>query len=474
MKAKLVAKNSLFLLAARGTEVLIRIAVMAIAARILGPKGFGEYAFVLTTTFFASLLIPCGTGSILVREIVRDRSRTGEYITAVMAIRLVMVVVVLALFSILVSVFPLSPSLYKAMLIMLAAHIIEAAGRTFSLPYMANEKMGFELLISMLAGAICLVIVLVTYFARLDPVTVYVAHLVSFSARTLFAFIVCRRYFFSGFDLAGLRHVGRFFRTSLPLLCSMSLRQLNIRIDVFFLKAMSSSYALGLFHAAHRTVTNVRTIPDSLSKALFPAISRMSKEAPEKLAGVFELVVRYSLLVALAGTVFVNIWAKPIIVILFSEEFADATLCLQVLSWVLVSILLNSMLDTFLVATDQQGVIVKVNLAGLVINMALDFLCIPLWGALGASAATLASYTVVTMLMIFCVSKEVGSTACWGILARLLSVTCASLLACFAAMPLGRVGATLVAGVVFITLTHLLSIVRSQDIQALRNMRKKR
>ena len=77
--ARLV-KNSIRLFTAETISKLIALGIQIVAARYLGDKGFGTFAFGFSLTGILMILIDSGINTYLIREISRDPEKISNYL----------------------------------------------------------------------------------------------------------------------------------------------------------------------------------------------------------------------------------------------------------------------------------------------------------------------------------------------------------------------------------------------------------
>ena len=77
-----VARNIVATLATQLISWGLTFAVTLYLPRYVGDAGLGKLAFAASFMAIFGVIVPLGTGTLLVKEIARDRSRTGELLVA--------------------------------------------------------------------------------------------------------------------------------------------------------------------------------------------------------------------------------------------------------------------------------------------------------------------------------------------------------------------------------------------------------
>jgi O-antigen/teichoic acid export membrane protein len=129
-------------------------------------------------------------------------------------------------------------------------------------------------------------------------------------------------------------------------------------------------------------------------------MSRLYRESSLAFRRVGEESLKYMLAVALPGIVIVAIFADRVIWILYGEAYAGAVPVLRLVIWVFVFNFLNPFVSHLLFARGAQVASLKVGAISAVVSLGLSLFLIPMWGAIGAACALLASTSLACCL--FC------------------------------------------------------------------------
>ena len=103
------------------------------------------------------------------------------------------------------------------------------------------------------------------------------------------------------------------------------------------------------------------------------------------LSGLYGLVTYMSVMQSIAFVVLAN----PIIRILYGSEYLDAVPILRLLVWYVAFSYMGVIRNIWILAEEKQSILWKINLMGALLNVLLNALLIPVWGACGAALASL-------------------------------------------------------------------------------------
>jgi len=122
------------------------------------------------------------------------------------------------------------------------------------------------------------------------------------------------------------------------------------------------------------------------------ARARSAEQYLQGLLRLYVLMVRISLLIAVPLAV-----VSPMLIeLLFGAGFAESSAVLRVHIWAAIAVFLGVASSQYLTNEGLQKLSLYRTLIGLVINVVLNLILIPVYGAMGAAIATLISYFFAT------------------------------------------------------------------------------
>lgn len=180
---------------------------------------------------------------------------------------------------------------------------------------------------------------------------------------------------------------------------------LVIRIDLLMVNHFSGVTEAGIYSVTVAFADILYLLPMSIGTVLFPRIARDRVGEGHLTLKVCRYAVPLMASVCLAT----GLLARPIIVGLYGPAFAGSV---PPLLWLLPGVFLLSI--EAIVANDLAGrgypaVLVGYWFLGLLLNVGLNLIAIPRWGATGAAAASTVTYGVMFGLVFRCFLAESGS-----------------------------------------------------------------
>jgi O-antigen/teichoic acid export membrane protein len=164
------------------------------------------------------------------------------------------------------------------------------------------------------------------------------------------------------------------------------------RIDVVLLSALAGSFAVGIYAAPYRVLNALQVLPFALMSALLPAISGITPNGNDqqlcsRMTGFF-----YSL--ALFPVLAVTLLARPLVLILLGNSFADSTPVLRILIWASIPMFVNFGLNTFLLARGHEKKFLRTTLVCAAVNIVANLILIPRFSYFAAAAVTILTEVV--------------------------------------------------------------------------------
>ncbi len=178
-------------------------------------------------------------------------------------------------------------------------------------------------------------------------------------------------------------------RDSWPLILSGMTISLQMKIDQVMIKEMLGAEEVGLYAAAVKLSEAWYFIPMAITFSVFPAIVNAKKQNKalyyQRLQKLYDFMIWLAIAIALPIT-FLAPW---IIELLYGKEYLEASNVLSLHIWAGVFVSLGIASSRWFVVENYVKKSFYRGLLGLVVNVVLNVLLIPIYGILGAAIATL-------------------------------------------------------------------------------------
>jgi len=423
-----VAKNSLVPMGLALLNKGIDFAFALVRLRILSPAGEGSYTFAIGFYVIFEILVRFGLGTLLTREVARDRTQANRYLLNVTALRGWLWLASLPILAAVMWAYGVWGGLTReeglAIGCFALALLFAAIADGISAVFNAFEQMEYPSGISsaialskVALGALVLLPPLSWGFVGLAGVSVVmnlvqVFWLLALMRSKLPLTPATRR------DLdPSLQR--RMLAGSLPLMLNHLLAHIFFRLDVWILKPLAGAVAVGLYGAAYKYIDGLNVIPSYFTLAIFPLMSRYA-QADQGNGGRTTLLRSYVVALRLLGLVslpiaiMVTFIATPLIAILGGASYLPgAAVALQLLIWSIPIGFTNSVTQYVLIAVDQQRFLTRAFIIGVIFNVAANLILIPRFSFYAAAAITGLSELALCIPFMFSVHRHVGPLP-WG------------------------------------------------------------
>ena len=191
--------------------------------------------------------------------------------------------------------------------------------------------------------------------------------------------------------------MGEMLRFSLPLIPTTVFWWITGVSDRYLVARMRSDAENGLYAAAYKIPTLLTYMVSVFNEAWRLSAVKESNDEGE-CAAFFGKVFRYYVAVVFVGGAFLIAFAKVCSIVLFADSYYEAWLYVPILVVATVFTSFDTFLATAYFTKKKTMVSFYTSMLGAVLNIALNLLWIPSWGAVGASLATFISYFAVFVL----------------------------------------------------------------------------
>ncbi len=392
-----VVQNSGWLIAERLVRIGFVFLISVWTARYLGPSGFGTLAYALSLVTIVQTVGTMGMRSVVVAELAEDPKREAE--TTGTAVGLQLAASVISSVALLLLLWGLGGDHESMLLIaVLSLGLPLNAITVLELVFQAHLQ-SQHAFVARTAGLVVASLTRVGLLLLEAPLVGFAAAGAIELGLTGVAFAVIYQRTNGG--LFRLRYrwgvARRLVAKSWPLFVSALSAVAYLKIDQVMLQEMRGATEVGVYAVAARLSEIWYFIPTAIGSSLLPLlIARRADPAAYHESLVRSLTVAAWLGIAMAAGI--TVIAEPLISILYTDAFSATVGILRVHVWSAPFVFMGAIVGRALVAENRMRVELVRNLAGAVVNIALNLVLIPPLGGMGAAIATLISHATAAYL----------------------------------------------------------------------------
>jgi len=194
-----------------------------------------------------------------------------------------------------------------------------------------------------------------------------------------------------------------------PLTLTSTANVLDKKIDTILVGALAGPVAVAYYSVGKQVIRFIKTPIAALGFTLSPTYeAQKSKGNSDTSARIYEEALTHGLLLYIPAAAGLILVAEPVVELIFGQEYLGAVVVLQVLA---IYVVLLSMMELtsngldFLGRARERAVIKGISA---VLNVALNILLIPVFGAVGAAFATVMTFLLYTIACMYIMHTELG------------------------------------------------------------------
>jgi O-antigen/teichoic acid export membrane protein len=381
--------------------MIISLIINIWLARYLGPGNFGNLNYVFAFVGIFGFLTNLGINDILIRNLVRNPEKRDELLGT--AFWLMMLGGILSFTAITILAFQLEPSnMIRSLIILYATTALLSPINVISAYFQATVQAKKNALAQIFGTLIVSVIKIFLIISGKGIIWLVAAFVLDYIVGT---FLYLINYFKSGLKIKYWKFnyamAKNFLQASYLLMLSAVTGYLLLKIDQVMVKFFLDETAVGIYAAAVKLSEIWYFIPGIICGSLFPAIINAKKVSESvyknRLRKLYIFLGGIAAIIAIPMT----LMATWLIQIIFGTEYILAAPILQIYVWSGVGLFLSIGINRFFMAEDNLKPIFYYSLIAVIINVSLNFILIPNIGLTGAAWATLISYSVGPILILF-------------------------------------------------------------------------
>lgn len=405
-----IAYNATFSSIAKVIDTLLALVIVAMLTRYLGPAGYGDYSIIFTFGYMFIVLADLGLYSITVREISQNASREGEIISNALTLRMVSTALIFFLGILAVFLFPYKNEVRVGVIIASAGFLASFSSQVLLGIFQKNLRIDRASLADLTGRIIQLVLIVFIVNRGLPFLSIIIAFSVSSIAS--FAVYVWFAKKFVKFGLAANFEVWKkMLRQGWSLAVSAILIMLYFRLNIITLSLIKGEEAVGIFSVAYKILENLIFFPAMFVGLVMPIMSRAAKDDILKFKDILHKVFNTLAIFLFPLIAIILILSKDVVHIITGknfDKFSGSAGVLDILIFATVLIYFGTLFSNAIVALKEQRRLVRIYLAGAILNFIMNLILIPSMSYIGAAWSTLVTEFLVTMLMISFIWKKTG------------------------------------------------------------------
>lgn len=401
-----VVKNYFYNASYQVFMLIVPLITTPYLSRVLGPTGIGINSYTNSVIQYFILFGSIGInlyGNRQIAYIRGNKRKLTQTFYEIFVLRIITIFVALLLFLVFMTLVKEYRQYYWAQAISLIATMFD-----ISWFFMGVENFS----VTVLRNLVIKIITIVCIFSLVksnNDLTLYIL-ILSFSTflGNLTLFPSLRRYI--GRPAVKLINVCRHFKSSIILFVPQIATQIYLVVNKTMLGSMISVQSAGYFDQSDKIIKMVLAVVTATGTVMLPHVANAFANGEYKKTLVY-LYRSFSFVSALSIPMLFGLVAvsSKFVPLFFTEKFSSVTLLLMVESVVIVLIAWSNVIGTqYLLPTGQTKYYTISVVLGAIVNIVVNIPLIFLWGAVGATVATVLSELTVTLYQLYVVKKQIS------------------------------------------------------------------
>jgi O-antigen/teichoic acid export membrane protein len=354
-------------------------------AKTLGAADFGKISFAYSFLVYFMVLANPGLDRVGIKILARDTRKIGQA-GAIVSLRIILAVCAFLILAGIALVLPKDPDV-KILIILYGLSLFPYA-LLLEWVFQGIEKMGIISISRIIDKTVYFVLVLL-FIAGVGR-TVYIP--LFWLAGSLSASLLLLCVFFAKHGTIRLSFAPSAFKKlllqAIPIGGSYIVIQLFFHFDIIMIGLFRADAEVGVYRAASKIIQLVLPWFNIFFVAIFPIIVRLYTESKEKIKKLFEIILKYLIIICFPIITVGTFTAEYILRFLYGAQYTGGLLVFRILLWTIAFFILSYSFMSLLLAGDRDKRLFVGMVSGTATNIVFNLLLIPFFGMNGAAAAT--------------------------------------------------------------------------------------
>lgn len=395
-----VFENAKWIIVCKVVQSLIQMLIGMISARYLGPSNYGLINYAASVAAFAVPVMQLGLSGTLVQEYVSNPDREGKILGTALVMNMVSAIACIIGVTTFAAVANCGDKVT----------VIVCALYGTSLFFQAMEMLQYWFQAKLLSkyssiAMLCSYVVVSAYKIWLlaSEKSVYwfaLSHAVEYGVTGLLLLIAYRK--------NSTQRIGFSFSMAKELLGKSRYYIVSMLMVVLYGKTGSIMLTLICDEAENGYLATAMTctcisifVFNAIIDTARPVILDSKKDSQEAYEKNVSRTYSLTTWLSLAQSIFFTLFAGTVIEILYGAAYLPAVPVLRILCWQSAFSYMGYVRNIWILAEEKHQSLWKINLCGVIVNILLNALMIPQWGACGAALAAVATQFVTNFLVGF-------------------------------------------------------------------------
>ncbi len=386
-------------LAISGSAFLVSLLI----ARYFGVRGFGEYSKATTFIAIFYLFADFGINAVVLKEI-NDKPREEKKIIGNLFGLRMLLGIFLTIIAVLITFFlpydssrneGFTPLSKMAIFALCPLILYQAYVNTVSAIFQKNLKYERMAIAGFLGSVATLIAVFILLLFKNSLPVVMLGYLFGAVIGVLFYQLLVKKVFADFSLFFSVEKMKKIIIASIPLGLTLIFNLVYFRADIFILTYYRTTSEVGVYGLAYKFFEFALTIPALFANSLYPILLNRSKDKQVFKQTTFKAG---GFLLLMSFFVMVFFYVSSPLLVLIRDDFYPSISILRTLSFSMPFFFLSSLFMWILITYGKNKQLLYIYFLGMIVNLLLNFLFIPLYGINAAVVITILSEFLIMIL----------------------------------------------------------------------------
>lgn len=404
---KYYLSNTSWIMAEKFFNLSIAFLVTIFVARYLGPEQFGMLSYAISLVSLFAIVGHMGLSGLVIREIVKKPNEIDTTLGTTFFLKLFGIIIGFALLVLFTFLSEDIGSSEFWILIIVALSVLFQPFSVINFWFSSQVQAKYISLSSVIALLVSSVFKILLIISSVSVVLFAYANLLQSLIVAIFLI-----YFYKKHATVLIKSWKFSFTRAKELLSQGWMIFLGsifaiiyLKVDQVMLKWLIGSEEVGVYSVASTLSEGWYFIPIAIVSSLFPKLIKLretdERQFNKRLQKIFDLLFILAFFVAMLVTLF----ASPIILLFFGEEYISSATILTIHIWAALFIFMRAAFSKWILIEGALMFSLITQGLGAVANVGLNFLLIPHYEGIGAAYATLISYAMASYISLLLYKK---------------------------------------------------------------------
>ena len=392
--SQIIFKNTSWMVLANIIAKLFKFGMMIIVARELGPSLFGNFNYIIVLSAMCFVLSDIGLNLLIIRNY-QNIENKKEFISTGFYIKLILVII--NIFFAIGCCFFIETQLLPVFIIFTVMNIIDSIKQYNMTIARANLNQELEAISFIIETTLTSILGILFVLKFNSLLYLAFAYLIGSACSFIYIKLKTMRKIFPLKKLNAQLFLNIIKQMS-PFVLSSFLFIALTSVDTLMIKWMIGSEGLGYYQSGLKLTETLLILPSVFSISLYPLISKFNSDKKR----IPELVQKSTQVTQLIAFPLISgglLLAHPLLVLIFSNSFAQGVIAFKYLLIVALITYFNIIFQQILLACKYEKETVKVNCVGFIINISLNIILIPKYGIIGAAMGSIVARGLSCLLL---------------------------------------------------------------------------